>query len=67
MQQGGQNLPVNKKLELWLRRLERAHETLEREGVRLYTWRKGEDVVSEAVGIVKEATKNSKGTDNARR
>lgn len=67
MQQGGQNLPVNKKLELWLRRLERAHETLEREGVRLYTWRKGEDVVSEAVGIVKEATKNTKGTDNARR
>lgn len=67
MQQGGQNLPVNKKLELWLRRLERAHDTLEREGVRLYTWRKGDDVVSEAVGIVKEATENGKRTDNARR
>lgn len=67
MQQGGQNLPVNKKLELWLRRLERAHETLEREGVRLYTWRKGDDVVSEAVGIVKEATGSTKGTYNARR
>lgn len=67
MQQGGQNLPVNKKLELWLRRLERAHETLEREGVRLYTWRRGDDVVSEAVGIVKEATKDSRGTSNTRR
>ncbi|KAG8156466.1 hypothetical protein KVR01_013700 [Diaporthe batatas] len=69
MQQGGQNLPVNKKLELWLRRLERAHEALEREGVRLYTWRRGEDVVSEAVGIVKEATKHStsRGTDNTQR
>ncbi|KAI3391317.1 hypothetical protein diail_7605 [Diaporthe ilicicola] len=67
MQQGGQNLPVNKKLELWLRRLERAHDTLEREGVRLYTWRKGNDVVSEAVGIVKEATANNRETDKARR
>lgn len=67
MQQGGQNLPVNKKLELWLRRLERAHETLEREGVRLYTWRKGDDVVSEAVGIVREATENTKRSGTARR
>lgn len=67
MQQGGQNMPANKKLELWVRRLERAHETLEREGVRLYTWRKGDDVVSEAVGIVKEATEDTKGSNNARR
>lgn len=67
MQQGGQNMPINKKLELWRRRLERAHETLEREGVRLYTWRKGDDVVSEAVGIVREATEDTRETDNARR
>lgn len=69
MQQGGQNLPVNKKLELWLRRLERARENLEREGVRLYTWRRGDDVVSEAVGIVKEATstKDSSGMENTPR
>jgi phosphatidate phosphatase APP1 len=67
LQQGGQNMPLNKKLELWLRRLERAHETLEREGVRLYTWRRGDDVVSEAVGIVKEATENTRETDKARR
>lgn len=44
---------VNKKLELWRRRLERAQEVLEGERVALYTWRKGEDVMREAVGIVK--------------
>lgn len=53
--QQGQYSPVNKKLELWRRRLERAHDTLDREGVKLYTWRRGEDVVLEAVGLVKEA------------
>lgn len=53
--QGAQYSPVNKKLELWRRRLERAHELLDREGVMLYTWRRGEDVVLEAVGLVKKA------------
>lgn len=47
--------PVNKKLELWRRRVERAHELLDREGVMLYTWRRGDDVVLEAVGLVKKA------------
>jgi hypothetical protein len=28
---------------------------LDREGVRLYTWRRGEDVVAEAEGIVRAA------------
>lgn len=46
--------PLNKKLELWRRRLERAHDTLSQHGVPLYTWRRGEDVVAEAVGIVRE-------------
>lgn len=53
--------PVNKKLELWRRRVERAHEMLDREGVQLYTWRRGEDVVLEAVGIVREALDNHNG------
>ncbi|KAI1749252.1 hypothetical protein F4782DRAFT_514578 [Xylaria castorea] len=47
--------PVNKKLELWRRRLERAQDTLGQHGVPLYTWRRGEDVVAEAMGIVEEA------------
>jgi phosphatidate phosphatase APP1 len=46
---------INKKVDLWLRRLARAHETLDAQGVKLYTWRRGEDVIAEAEGIVKEA------------
>ncbi|KAI1849728.1 hypothetical protein JX266_004677 [Neoarthrinium moseri] len=49
--------PLNKKLDLWLRRLQRAQETLERQGVALYTWRRGSDVVEEALGIVRGAMK----------
>lgn len=45
--------PLNKKLELWRRRLKRAEDTLSQHGVPLYTWRRGEDVVAEAVGIVR--------------
>ncbi|KAF9770575.1 hypothetical protein IL306_011858 [Fusarium sp. DS 682] len=46
---------VNKKLELWRRRLARAHEQLDGLGVALYTWRRGNDVIVEAEGIVKRA------------
>lgn len=49
----GQTAVVNKKLDLWRRRLQRAQETLERHGVALYTWRRGDEVVDEAIGIVK--------------
>ncbi|KAI1362224.1 hypothetical protein F5Y08DRAFT_312739 [Xylaria arbuscula] len=49
--------PLNKKVELWRRRLERAQDTLSQHGVPLYTWRRGDDVVAEAVGIVKEAAR----------
>ncbi|KAG6003503.1 hypothetical protein E4U21_001994 [Claviceps maximensis] len=46
---------VNKKLELWRRRLLRAHEQLHEQGVALYTWRTGHDVAAEAAGLVKRA------------
>ncbi|KAM0562043.1 hypothetical protein ACHAPJ_002485 [Fusarium lateritium] len=49
---------VNKKLELWRRRLARAHEQLDGLGVALYTWRRGNDVIAEAEGIVKQALAN---------
>ncbi|KAI0854968.1 hypothetical protein F4860DRAFT_520305 [Xylaria cubensis] len=52
--------PVNKKLELWRRRLERAQDTLSQHGIPLYTWRRGEDVVMEATGIVEEAMRELK-------
>jgi phosphatidate phosphatase APP1 len=46
---------VNKKVDLWLRRLARAHEILDAHGVKLYTWRRGDEVTAEAEGIVREA------------
>ncbi|KFA55759.1 hypothetical protein S40293_01875 [Stachybotrys chartarum IBT 40293] len=56
--------PANRKLDLWRRRLARAHEALDQQGVALYTWRRGQDVMHEAVGIVqgalKELEKNNK-------
>lgn len=45
----------SKKVDMWQRRLARAHDTLQQHGVQLYTWRKGDDVIVEAVGIVKQA------------
>lgn len=58
---GGANSPVNKKLEIWMRRLAEAHESLEKQGVKLYTWREGRDVVAEAEGIVREALRQQGG------
>lgn len=50
--------PANRKLDLWRRRLARAHEALDQQGVALYTWRRGQDVMHEAVGIVQSALKD---------
>ncbi|KAK5989869.1 Phosphatidate phosphatase APP1 [Cladobotryum mycophilum] len=47
--------PVNKKLELWRRRVARAQDQLDQLGVSFYTWRKGQDVEVEALGIVRRA------------
>ncbi|KAK3682749.1 hypothetical protein B0T22DRAFT_502005 [Podospora appendiculata] len=58
---GDQQQPINKKLDLWRRRLARAHESLDALGVPLYTWRRGEDVIMEAEGIVREALKGMGG------
>lgn len=46
---------VNKKVELWRRRLRRAQKLLDAKDVRLYTWRTGADVREEAVGLVRAA------------
>jgi len=54
------NEPINKKLDLWRQRLARAHDILDQQGVQLYTWRKGDDVIKEAEGIVKEALKGNR-------
>ncbi|SPO00600.1 related to actin cytoskeleton organization and biogenesis [Cephalotrichum gorgonifer] len=65
----GANAAVNKKLELWRRRLERAQDVLEGKGVALYTWRRGQDVMHEAEGIVRaalEGERTGKGGGKAR-
>lgn len=52
----GTNSPpaaVSKKVDMWRRRLAHAHGTLDHIGVQLYTWRKGDDIIAEAEGIVK--------------
>ncbi len=46
---------VNRKQDMWRRRVARAHEQLEQLGVVLYTWRKGQDVSTEAMAIIKRA------------
>ncbi|XWW97501.1 hypothetical protein V2A60_005485 [Cordyceps javanica] len=46
---------VNRKQDMWRRRVARAHEQLEQLGVVLYTWRKGQDVSAEAAAIIKHA------------
>ncbi|KAF6800247.1 actin patch protein [Colletotrichum sojae] len=57
----------NRKHELWMRRLQRAQEVLESHGVALYTWRRGHDVVAEAVGMVREELKKvGRGEKDAR-
>ncbi|KAF7542530.1 hypothetical protein G7Z17_g11493 [Cylindrodendrum hubeiense] len=57
---------VNKKVELWRRRLTRAQEQLDGLGVSLYTWRRGSDVITEAEGIVKRALADMNRTRRAR-
>lgn len=57
---------ANKKLELWRRRLARAHEALDQQGVALYTWRRGQDVCVEAVAIVRRALEDVEREDARR-
>lgn len=52
-----QSLPPNKKVDMWRRRLAHAQDLLGPQGVALYTWRRGQDVAVEAIGIVKQALK----------
>lgn len=46
---------VNRKQDMWRRRVARAHEQLDQLGVVLYTWRKGQDVSAEATAIIHRA------------
>ncbi|CAK7568441.1 MAG: hypothetical protein SEPTF4163_006431 [Sporothrix epigloea] len=55
-----QSLPPSKKVEMWRRRLAHAQDILTPQGVALYTWRRGQDVAVEAIGIVERALRESR-------
>ena len=52
--------PLNKKEELWKRRWARAKEVLDEKGVMLRAWRKGNDVMEEAVKLVERAQREDR-------
>ena len=47
--------PVDRKVELWQARLQRAHGALDDLGVPLYTWRRGADVIDVTENIIKKS------------
>ncbi|KAK2832651.1 hypothetical protein FQN49_006882, partial [Arthroderma sp. PD_2] len=49
---------LNKREEMWLRRWERARETLDREGVPLYSWRDGGEVEELCLHLVRGAQRD---------
>lgn len=52
---------INRKVDLWRRRVARAHEILEAQGVVLYTWKKPQDVSAEAAAIVSRELQQQQG------
>lgn len=54
---GTNQAPVNKKEELWNRRLAKAKEVLEGKGILLKTWRVGSDVEKDAIMLVEQHMK----------
>jgi phosphatidate phosphatase APP1 len=48
------NVPVNKKLELWKRRWQRAREILDSKGVVLRSWRVGSDASLETIQLIRK-------------
>ena len=51
---------VNKREDLWNRRLERARDSLKGKGVMLMTWRVGQDAMKDAMRLVEEYNKGSR-------
>ncbi|KAF2424402.1 actin patch protein 1, partial [Tothia fuscella] len=56
----GQNLPVNKKVDMWNQRWTRAQQVLKEKGVTLKSWRVGSDVLEESIKLVEKAEKEDK-------
>jgi len=49
--------PVDRKVDLWQARVQRAHSSLDEIGVPLYTWRRGKDVTDVTEAMIKRALK----------
>lgn len=54
------NPAINKKEDLWRRRWASAKEIMDSQGVMLRSWRMGDDVVEDAVGLIRKAIKEDK-------
>lgn len=54
------NPAINKKEDLWKRRWANAKETMDAQGVLLRSWRMGDDVVEDAVGLIRKAIEEDK-------
>ena len=57
---GGDGPEISKKEEMWKQRLARAKKIFAEKGVVLQTWRRGEDVMDDAVGLVERAKREEK-------
>ena len=54
---GNPSSPVNKKEELWKRRWARARHIMKEQGIMLRSWRRGGDVMDDAIKLVERANK----------
>lgn len=54
------NPAINKKEDLWKRRWASAKEIMDAQGVMLRSWRMGDDVVEDAVGLIRKAIEEDK-------
>ena len=60
------NPAINKKEDLWKRRWARAKEVMDAQGVMLRSWRMGDDVVEDAVGLIRKAMEEDKRRESTR-
>lgn len=60
------NTAINKKEDLWKRRWALAKEAMDARGVMLRSWRVGDDVVEDAVGLIRKAMEEDKRRESNR-
>ena len=58
---GNDSAPLSKKEELWNRRWAKAQEIFREKGVMLKSWRRGEDIMGDAIKLVEKAAREQGG------